>query len=94
MSQYGIQTVTDLKTGRKFRVEPISKHAERDAEWLNGIKKKDLPIGGAIHPDDSVITEENGYTNIHILKKGESYMSKISEIIETTRPDGTKISGI
>ena len=44
---------------RLFCVEPISKYADRNADWDNGIKATDLPDGGAIHPTDSIITDKN-----------------------------------
>ena len=39
---------------------------------------KNAPKGGAIHPDDSIITEENGFTNIAIVEGSPySYIEKI-----------------
>lgn len=67
--------------GRTFCVEPISKYAERNANWDNGLKKEDMPIGGAIHPNDSIIDDEN-FKNIAILGKGESPLSYIQKLIE------------
>lgn len=67
--------------GRLFCVEPISKHAGRNADWENGIKKSDLPTGGAIHPDDSVITDKD-FKNIQVLGKGVSPLSFIKNLIK------------
>jgi len=69
------------KEGRTFLVEPISKYAQRNAEWENGIKKSDLPKGGAIHPDDSIITDED-FKNIVTLNKVESPISYITKLLE------------
>lgn len=80
MGQYGRYRVTDQKTGRKFDVEPISKSAEKGADW----GKTDLsnrPIGGAVHPDESMISEGT-HKNIVITEKGVSPMSVIDEILE------------
>ena len=78
MSKYGRYTVS--KGGRTFVVEPISENAERPADWGH----KDLsnfPIGGAVHPDDSIITEENGFKNIMILGKGVSPDSAVEKLL-------------
>lgn len=78
MSAYGVFTV--VKNGRVFKVEPISEHAERGADWGN-TDMSNRPIGGAVHPDDSTITAENGFTNIVTLDKGESPLGYIDELI-------------
>lgn len=83
MGRYGVHTVTDFKSGRKFVVEPISLHADRNADW-GKTDTTNLPIGGAVHPDDSIITEENGFKNIVVLGPGESPMSAISSILKDT----------
>ena len=65
---------------RLFCVEPISKYADRNADWNNGIKASDLPEGGAIHPSDSIITNKN-FKNIHMLKEGESPLSFVKNLV-------------
>lgn len=77
MSREGRYTV---KRGtRTFVVEPISKFAKKGADWGH----KDLsnrPEQGAVHPDDSIITEDNGFKNIVTLGPGESPDSHIDKI--------------
>ena len=83
MGQYGRYAVYDPISGRKFVIEPISRFAEKGADW----GKTDLsnrPIGGAVHPDDSIITEDNGFKNIVVLGPGESPMSAINSILKDT----------
>ena len=78
-SYNGRHTVT-TKDGRRFVIEPISEHADRGGDWGH----KDLsnrPVGGAVHPDDSIITEENGFKNIVLLGPGESPYSAINDIL-------------
>jgi len=67
------------KGDRLFFVEPMSNHAGRNSDWKNGIKESDMAKGGAIHPDDSIITDEN-FKNIITLGKGESPLSYIDKI--------------
>ncbi len=66
--------------GRLFCVEPVSKYADRNADWDNGIKTTDLPNGGAIQPNDSVITDKH-FKNIQMLKQGESPLSFIKNMV-------------
>lgn len=64
------------KTGRYFIygldgklqkvVEPINEHPERNADWKVGVSN--LPIDGSIKEEDSIITKENGFENIHYVK--------------------------
>jgi hypothetical protein len=75
------QFITDLKTGRKFIVEPISEHAYRNADWNNGLKESDKPKGGAIHPDDSIITEK---TCKNITMTDGSPYSVIEKLLKST----------
>jgi hypothetical protein len=46
------------QNGRTFLIEPISNHAMRNADW-GSTDTTNLPIGGSVHPDDSIITDEN-----------------------------------
>lgn len=81
MGSYNGRHTVIMPNGRRFVVEPISKYANRDTViWDNGLKKEDMPKGGAVHPDDSIITEENGFKNIVLLGPGESPYSAINEI--------------
>lgn len=82
MGVYGKHRVTDPKTGRKFDVEPISEHAFRPADW-GGKDLSNFPIGGAVHPNDSTITEAT-HKNIVITGIGVSPMSVIDEILKNT----------
>ena len=78
MGMYGRHTV-ERKDGRRFVVEPISTHAMRNSDWGH----KDLsnkPIGGGVHPDDSIITKENGFKNIVVLGPGVSPYSYIDSL--------------
>lgn len=55
--------VYDLETRKLKRViEPINEHPDRNADWQKGMSN--LPKGGAIKEEDSIITEENGFKNI------------------------------
>lgn len=79
MGMYGRFMV--YQNGRAFAVEPISTNMDRGSDW----GKTDLsnrPIGGAVHPDDSIITEENGYKNIVVLEPGVSPLSYIENIVK------------
>jgi len=78
MSTYGRFTVKS--GGRTFVVEPISVHAYRGADWGH-TDLSNRPIGGAVHPDDSIICESNGFTNILVLGPGESPLSAIQDLI-------------
>jgi len=69
------------KGNRLFYVEPLHNHAERNADWNNGLKKKDMPIGGAIHPNDSKISEEK-FKNIITLGVGESPLEYIDRMCQ------------
>jgi hypothetical protein len=79
MSKYG--TFYVKKGGRLFLVEPISEHANRNADWNNGIKEADLPFGGAVHPSDSIITDDK-FKNIITLGPGISPLGYIDQICE------------
>lgn len=75
------------KGGRTFLVEPISKNAERGADWGHG-DLSNRPIGGACHPDDSVISDET-HKNIVTLDPGVSPLGYIDQLLnEGEREDG------
>lgn len=57
--------ILDLITGKKKCVEPIAERDQRttDKEWeVGGAQQVD---GGALRREDSIITPENGFVNIH-----------------------------
>lgn len=67
------------KSGRKFCVEPIAeRHQKIDGPAFTngGISgegvKVEKSLGGAIRPEDSIITKENGYNRIFTLPPGHS----------------------
>ncbi len=61
----GRYCVTDLVTGKKVVVEPIAERDQgaNDKTWEVGGAQ--AVRGGAVRREDSIITEENGFTNIH-----------------------------
>lgn len=87
MSKTGRFYVT-TKEGRTFCVEPIDEHAGRGSKWGDidpSTKKVTGHYGekhpGAIHPDESIITEENGFKNIVMLPPGTSPMGYIEQLL-------------
>lgn len=87
MSHTGRYYVTDIKSGRKFCVEPIdsSVHhkiwgdinpATKDLEGTYGKKYK-----GGLPESESIITKENGFKNITILSAGENPEDYINSLI-------------
>ena len=69
------------KDGRTFVVEPISKHANRNSGWKNGLKDSDMAKGGAVHPDDSIIKDDE-FKNIVTLGPGVSPLSYIDKLLK------------
>jgi hypothetical protein len=88
--------IVDQATGRKFCVEPISERNEKltDKKMTNGgydgtsEKNKSDPQGGSIHDADSIITTENGYTNITTLPAGTSPNGYIEWLCRTGKKVG------
>ena len=75
------------KGDRLFRVEPISKHADRNADW-GTTDTTNLPEGGAIHPDDSII-RDGQFKNIMTLGPGISPLSAIDKLcLDTVEEEG------
>ena len=79
--------VKSLKTGKSYFVEPID-GGER-TEWgdYNPTTKtfETSNYGkykGSVRPDESMVTEENGFEKIHVLKAGESPLDYINRIDE------------
>lgn len=56
-----------LSNGRTFTVEPIEDRVRTDGGW-GWYEGLDPAEGGAVAPADSVITPENGYRNIQVVK--------------------------
>ena len=79
MSDTGRYYIADEKTGRVFCVEPIGNSSGHHQIW-GDVDPASKTIGGnygekykgAINKEDSIITEENGFTNIATLKSGQS----------------------
>lgn len=76
------------KSGRKFCVEPIAERNQKidgPAFTNGGISgngvKVEKSLGGAIRPEDSVITKENGYNRIFTLPAGHSPNGFIESLV-------------
>ena len=77
--------VKSLKTGKTYFVEPIDGDektswgdfdpATKKFQGTYGIKYK-----GSVRPEESMITEENGFDKIHNLGPGESPLEYINRI--------------
>lgn len=82
MSDTGRYFVRDQKTGRLFCVEPISERSQKidDQRWTNG----GIPQarGGSIPESESIITPENGFTNITHLPPGTSPEGHIEALLK------------
>ncbi len=82
--------VHSAKTGRVYCVEPIEpRQIDSQTQWgdVNPATKKvegnyGTKYTGAIRPEDSIITKENGYDDIHFLDKGVSPLSYIEQLDE------------
>lgn len=78
----GRMIVTSLKTGKKYFVEAIgSGYNEVWGDVDPATKKMTGSYGdkytGSVRPEQSLITEENGFKNITTLKVGESPFNEI-----------------
>jgi hypothetical protein len=76
------------KGGRRFTVEPIAERNQKingDAFTNGGIDgsgvKTTKDKGGAVRPEDSIITEENGYNNIVTLPPSVSPNNFIDRLL-------------
>lgn len=87
MSNTGRHTIN--YKGRTFVVEPIDNTQGKGRKGFGDInpatKKVEGSYGdkyiGSVHMDDSIISEKNGFTNIHLIDKGDPY-SMIKKIVD------------
>jgi hypothetical protein len=80
-SETGRYYITDVATGRKFCVEPIVNGGNQRL-WgdIDPASKKltgDYGDKGAIKEEDSIITEENGFTEIGYAKNPMDYIENL-----------------
>lgn len=84
-SEDGRYFITDVKTGRKFLVEPIGDPHITWGDVNPATKKIEGDYGekykGCIDEKDTMITEKNGFKNIKIGKIGESPMDIINDLL-------------
>lgn len=77
----GRYTVVDNETGRKFVVEPIGNPRTNFGDINPSTGKLEGSYGqkykGSIDAEDSIITEENGFTNIGYAQNPNDYIDKI-----------------
>lgn len=85
-SKTGRIMVKSERTRKVYFVEPMDKNG-KPANWgdINPATKfvegsYGKKYKGCIHPDESIITEENGFKNIQILDIGESPFSAIERL--------------
>lgn len=79
--------VTSYRTGKKYYIEPIDDGSVR-TDWGSfnpstgniEVKKGWDKYQGAVHPKDSLVTNENGFEKIHNLGPGESPLGFISDL--------------
>ena len=88
MNDSGRYYIIDIKTGRKFCVEPLLDGEHTNWGDLNpATKKVEGNYGekyiGAIDRKDTIITEENGFKNIIELKPGESPNDFINSLLNS-----------
>jgi hypothetical protein len=68
-----------MRTGKRYYIEPIGNGRGGDWGSYNPAsgniehKKGDGKYTGSVRPEDSVITEENGFKNIEFVEKGSPY---------------------
>lgn len=75
----GRHIVTSHRTGRKYYIEPIGNG--RPADWgsynpsTGNIenKKGTGKFTGSVREEESIITPENGFSNIHYVESGSPY---------------------
>ena len=77
--------VKSLKTGKTYYIEPIDNNNRVDWGDLDPVTKKmtgsyGTKYKGSIKPEESMITEENGFDKIYTLEPGESPLSYIERL--------------
>ncbi len=87
MSDTGRYYIVDIKTGRKFCVEPLIEGDRTKWGDLNpATKQVEGDYGkkhiGAIERKDTIITEENGFKNIVELEPGESPEGYVEKLLK------------
>lgn len=93
MSETGRYTVVDLNSGRRFVVEPIRQRNEKKNGriYKNGgsdgeaTKNKSEVVGGSVSEEESIITPENGFTDIRYAAPGVSPMDIIAQMLENPK---------
>lgn len=73
------------KSGKLYVVEPIQRGGKIDGDWGNhipgkGLEKVKPKFPGAVKPSESIITEDNGFTNIVELEPGVSPIEYIERL--------------
>lgn len=91
-SETGRQIVVSIRTGRKYYIEAIG--PKRPAEWgdINPVTKQiegsyGKKYTGAISHEESMITKENGFEDIHEIQGGSPY--SIIDEMDAKYPDRT-----
>ena len=79
--------VKSLKTGRTYFVETLDDGDRNDWGDLDPVTKKLTgsygdKYKGSIKPEESLITEENGFEKIHTLSPGQSPLDYINQLDE------------
>lgn len=87
--------VVSQRTGKQYWVEPVDGQSKTDwTEWgsidpatgkmmnKHGFRK----YHGAVRPEDSLVTLENGFAKVHDLEPGMSPLAYINEI-DSKYPD-------
>lgn len=78
--------VKSLKTGRTYYVEPIDNNEKSSWGDYDPASKKFLTSNygqkykGSVKPEESLVTEENGFDKIHTLQPGESPLDYIDRL--------------
>jgi len=88
MSKTGRHLYIDEKTGRKFVIETIDNATGNHSEWGDidpATKKVTGSYGtkhkGSVTDEESIITLENGFKNIHTIEAGTSPYSFIDKLL-------------
>lgn len=85
-----------LPSGRKFCVEPIAARGDKiDGHvytngGIGGDETKNDQLGGSIREEDSIITPENGFKNIVMLRPGSSPNGFIERVTSCKTPEDEK----